>query len=185
MSGGKIIVLPPDHISYVPSDNVIAGNVIGYGATSGSIFLHGQAGERFAIRNSGAKMVVEGIGDNGCEYMTGGIVCVLGKTGVNFGAGMTGGFAYVLDEDGDFRKRVNPELVEVLDVDSLAIHEEHLRGLITEHVQLTGSQRGEEILANWPAFSAKFALVKPKSSDVKALLGHRSRSAAELRVQAQ
>lgn len=129
--------------------------------------------------------VVEGIGDNGCEYMTGGIVCVLGKTGVNFGAGMTGGFAYVLDEDGDFRKRVNPELVEVLDVDSLAIHEEHLRGLITEHVQLTGSQRGEEILANWPAFSAKFALVKPKSSDVKALLGHRSRSAAELRVQAQ
>jgi len=118
--------------------------------------------------------------------MTGGIVCVLGKTGVNFGAGMTGGFAYVLDESGDFRKRVNPELVEVLDVETLAIHEEHLRGLITEHVHHTGSVRGEEILANWPAFSAaKFALVKPKSSDVKALLGHRSRSAAELRVQAQ
>jgi glutamate synthase (NADPH/NADH) large chain len=95
---------------------------------------------------------------------------------------MTGGFAYVLDEDGEFRKRVNPELVEVLSVDDLAIHEEHLRGLITEHVQHTGSSRGEEILANWPAFAK---LVKPKSSDVKALLGHRSRSAAELRVQAQ
>lgn len=122
---------------------------------------------------------------NGCEYMTGGIVCILGKTGVNFGAGMTGGFAYVLDESGDFRKRVNPELVEVLSVDDLAIHEEHLRGLITEHVQHTGSQRGEEILANWSTFATKFALVKPKSSDVKALLGHRSRSAAELRVQAQ
>ncbi len=110
---------------------------------------------------------------------------VQAKTGVNFGAGMTGGFAYVLDESGDFRKRVNPELVEVLSVDDLAIHEEHLRGLITEHVQHTGSQRGEEILANWSTFATKFALVKPKSSDVKALLGHRSRSAAELRVQAQ
>ncbi|MFP1592255.1 hypothetical protein ACLB1M_25620 [Escherichia coli] len=97
--------------------------------------------------------MVEGIGDNGCEYMTGGIVCILGKTGVNFGAGMTGGFAYVLDESGDFRKRVNPELVEVLSVDDLAIHEEHLRGLITEHVQHTGSQRGEEILANWSTFA--------------------------------
>jgi len=149
------------------------------------LYAAGRAGERFAVRNSGAITVVEGIGDNGCEYMTGGIVCVLGRTGVNFGAGMTGGFAYVLDEDGEFRKRVNPELVEVLSVDDLAIHEEHLRGLITEHVQHTGSQRGEEILANWPAFSSKFALVKPKSSDVKALLGHRSRSAAELRVQAQ
>lgn len=100
--------------------------------------------ERFAVRNSGAITVVEGIGDNGCEYMTGGIVCVMGKTGVNFGAGMTGGFAYVLDEDGEFRKRVNPELVEVLDVESLAIHEEHLRGLITEHVQHTGSSRGRK-----------------------------------------
>ncbi|BBU80524.1 hypothetical protein EIMP300_19240 [Escherichia coli] len=162
-----------------------------YGATGGRLYAAGRAGERFGVRNSGAITVVEGrcsvrnIGDNGCEYMTGGIVCILGKTGVNFGAGMTGGFAYVLDESGDFRKRVNPELVEVLSVDDLAIHEEHLRGLITEHVQHTGSQRGEEILANWSTFATKFALVKPKSSDVKALLGHRSRSAAELRVQAQ
>ncbi|OKS92112.1 GXGXG motif family protein [Escherichia coli] len=159
---------PPVGSAFRSHEASIIGNTCLYGATS-----------------AGAITVVEGIGDNGCEYMTGGIVCILGKTGVNFGAGMTGGFAYVLDESGDFRKRVNPELVEVLSVDDLAIHEEHLRGLITEHVQHTGSQRGEEILANWSTFATKFALVKPKSSDVKALLGHRSRSAAELRVQAQ
>lgn len=181
MAGGLLAIRPPVGSAFRSHEASIIGNTCLYGATGGRLYAAGRAGERFAVRNSGAITVVEGIGDNGCEYMTGGIVCVLGKTGVNFGAGMTGGFAYVLDEDGDFRKRVNPELVEVLDVDSLAIHEEHLRGLITEHVQLTGSQRGEEILANWPAFSAKFALVKPKSSDVKALLGHRSRSAAELR----
>ena len=185
MAGGLLAVRPPVGSAFRSHEASIIGNTCLYGATGGRLFAAGRAGERFAVRNSGAITVVEGIGDNGCEYMTGGIVCVLGKTGVNFGAGMTGGFAYVLDEDGEFRKRVNPELVEVLDVDTLAIHEEHLRGLITEHVQHTGSSRGEEILANWPAFSAKFALVKPKSSDVKALLGHRSRSSAELRVQAQ
>ncbi len=185
MAGGRIAIRPPIGSAYRSHEAVIAGNTCLYGATGGKMFAAGRAGERFAVRNSGAITVVEGIGDNGCEYMTGGIVCVLGRTGVNFGAGMTGGFAYVLDEDGEFRKRVNPELVEVLDVAELAIHEEHLRGLITEHVQLTASTRGEEILANWPQWAPKFALVKPKSSDVKALLGHRSRSAAELRVQAQ
>ena len=185
MAGGRISVRPPVGSAFRSHEASIIGNTCLYGATGGKLFAAGRAGERFAVRNSGAITVVEGIGDNGCEYMTGGIVCVLGKTGVNFGAGMTGGFAYVLDEDGEFRKRVNPELVEILDVDQLAIHEEHLRGLITEHVQLTGSSRGEEILANWPMWAARFALVKPKSSDVKALLGHRSRSAAELRVQAQ
>ncbi|MBM0902084.1 hypothetical protein, partial [Escherichia coli] len=137
------------------------------------------------VRNSVAITVVEGIGDNGCEYMTGGIVCLLGTTGVKFGASMPGGFAFVLEDIGDFRKRVIPELVEVLSVDALVIHDENLRGLITEHVQHTGSQRGEEILANWSTFATTFALVKPKTSDVKALLGHRSRSADELRVQAQ
>jgi len=185
MAGGMLAVRPPVGSAFRSHEATIIGNTCLYGATGGKLFAAGRAGERFAVRNSGAITVVEGIGDNGCEYMTGGIVCVLGRTGVNFGAGMTGGFAYVLDEDGEFRKRVNPELVEVLSVDDLAIHEEHLRGLITEHVQYTGSSRGEEILANWPAWSSKFALVKPKSSDVKALLGHRSRSAAELRVQAQ
>ncbi|OON39275.1 glutamate synthase large subunit [Izhakiella australiensis] len=185
MAGGMLAIRPPVGSAFRSHEATIAGNTCLYGATGGKLFAAGRAGERFAVRNSGAITVVEGIGDNGCEYMTGGIVCVLGRTGVNFGAGMTGGFAYVLDEDGEFRKRVNAELVEVLNVDELPIHEEHLRGLITEHVQITGSTRGEEILANWPAFSGKFALIKPKSSDVKALLGHRSRSAAELRVQAQ
>ncbi|WJY14694.1 glutamate synthase large subunit [Pectobacteriaceae bacterium CE90] len=185
MAGGIISVRPPVGSAFRSHEASIVGNTCLYGATGGKLFAAGRAGERFAVRNSGAITVVEGIGDNGCEYMTGGIVCILGRTGVNFGAGMTGGFSYVLDEDGEFRKRVNPELVEVLDVENLAIHEEHLRGLITEHVHHTGSQHGEEILANWPAWVSKFALVKPKSSDVKALLGHRSRSAAELRVQAQ
>ena len=185
MAGGLLAVRPPVGSAFRSHEATIIGNTCLYGATGGKLFAAGRAGERFAVRNSGAITVVEGIGDNGCEYMTGGIVCVLGRTGVNFGAGMTGGFAYVLDEDGEFRKRVNSELVEVLSVDDLAIHEEHLRGLITEHVHHTGSSRGEEILANWPAWSTRFSLVKPKSSDVKALLGHRSRSAAELRVQAQ
>jgi glutamate synthase (NADPH/NADH) large chain len=185
MAGGRIAIRPPVGSAFRSHEASIIGNTCLYGATGGKLFAAGRAGERFAVRNSGAITVVEGIGDNGCEYMTGGIVCVLGRTGVNFGAGMTGGFAYVLDDDGEFRKRVNPELVEVLDVADLPIHEEHLRGLITEHVQLTASTHGEEILANWPKWAAKFALVKPKSSDVKALLGHRSRSAAELRVQAQ
>lgn len=185
MAGGLITLRPPIGSAFRTNEASIIGNTCLYGATGGRLYAAGCAGERFAVRNSGAITVVEGIGDNGCEYMTGGIVCVIGRTGVNFGAGMTGGFAYVLDEDGEFRKRVNSELVEVLQAADLAIHEEHLRGLITEHVHYTGSQRGEEILVNWPAFAARFALVKPKSSDVNALLGHRSRSAAELRVLAQ
>ena len=157
MAGGSIAVRPPIGSAFRSHEASIVGNTCLYGATGGKLFAAGRAGERFAVRNSGAITVVEGIGDNGCEYMTGGIVCVLGKTGINFGAGMTGGFAYVLDEDGEFRKRVNPELVEVLDVDQLAIHEEHLRGLITEHVQATGSSRAEEIPANWPEWAPKFA----------------------------
>ena len=185
MAGGLLAIRPPIGSAFRSHEATIAGNTCLYGATGGKLFAAGRAGERFAVRNSGAITVVEGSGDNGCEYITGGVVCVIGRTGVNFGAGMTGGFAYVLDEDGEFRKRVNSELVEVLDVASLPIHEEHLRGLITEHVQYTQSSRGEEILAHWSNWSEKFMLIKPKSSDVKALLGHRSRSAAELRVQAQ
>ncbi|GKX64064.1 glutamate synthase large subunit [Pragia fontium] len=185
MAGGTIIIRPPVGSAFVGHEAAIIGNTCLYGATGGKLFAAGRAGERFAVRNSGAITVVEGIGDNGCEYMTGGIVCILGRTGINFGAGMTGGFAYVLDQDDEFRKRVNPELVEVLAVDELAIHEEHLRGLLTEHIQHTGSARAEDILANWSQWASKFVLVKPKSSDIKALLGHRSRSSAELRIQAQ
>ena len=185
MAGGRIVIRPPQGSAFLSHEATIAGNTCLYGATGGKLFAAGRAGERFAVRNSGAISVVEGIGDNGCEYMTGGIVCVLGKTGVNFGAGMTGGFAYILDTDGDLHKRINKELVEMLDVADYSIHEEHLRGLIMEHAQLTHSSWAEEILANWEGFAKQFVLVKPKSSDVKALLGHRSRSSAELRVQAQ
>lgn len=185
MAGGKIVIYPPVGSAFLSHEATIIGNTCLYGATGGKLFAAGKAGERFAVRNSGAVSVVEGIGDNGCEYMTGGIVCVLGKTGVNFGAGMTGGFAYILNENDEFKKRINKELVEMLNVADYAIHEEHLRGLITEHAQLTHSSRAEEILANWSHYAKQFVLVKPKSSDVKALLGHRSRSAAELRVLAQ
>ncbi len=185
MAGGRIVIRPPQGSAFLSHEATIAGNTCLYGATGGKLFAAGRAGERFAVRNSGAISVVEGIGDNGCEYMTGGIVCVLGKTGVNFGAGMTGGFAYILDTDGDLHKRINKELVEMLNVADYSIHEEHLRGLIMEHAQLTHSSWAEEILANWEGFAKQFVLVKPKSSDVKALLGHRSRSSAELRVQAQ
>ena len=185
MAGGKITVRPPLGSSFKSHHATIAGNTCLYGATGGKLFAAGRAGERFAVRNSGAIAVVEGLGDNGCEYMTGGIVCVLGDTGINFGAGMTGGFAYVLDEKGDFDKRINTELVELVELADLNIHHEHLRGLIGEHLEATQSNRAEQILADFESYIAKFRLVKPKSSDVKGLLGHRARSSAELRIQAQ
>ncbi|PXY94700.1 glutamate synthase large subunit [Frischella perrara] len=185
MAGGRIVILPPIGSAFLSHEATIIGNTCLYGATGGKLFAAGKAGERFAVRNSGAISVVEGIGDNGCEYMTSGIVCVLGKTGVNFGAGMTGGFAYILDEDGEFDQRMNKDLVEKLEVANYSILEEHLRGLIMEHAQLTHSSRAETILENWQKYVQQFVLVKPKSSDVKALLGHRSRSVDELRVQVQ
>ena len=185
MAGGKVSIRPPVGSSFKSHMATIAGNTCLYGATGGRLFAAGRAGERFAVRNSGAIAVVEGLGDNGCEYMTGGIVCVLGDTGINFGAGMTGGFAYVLDEKDDFEKRINNELVELVELDELNIHHEHLRGLIGEHLEATQSNRAEEILADFENYISKFRLVKPKSSDVKGLLGHRARSSAELRIQAQ
>lgn len=184
MTGG-LLVLKPHHGSACAEDSVIMGNTCLYGATGGKLFAAGRAGERFAVRNSGTLAVVEGVGDNGCEYMTGGIVCVLGATGVNFGAGMTGGFAYVFDERNDFKNCINPELVEVLDLAQLPIHHEHLRGLLAEHIEHTGSVRAERILGQFEHYISQFKLVKPKTSDIRALLGHRARSSAELRVQAQ
>jgi len=185
MTGGKLTIKPPVGSAFESHQATIIGNTCLYGATGGRLFAAGKAGERFGVRNSGTLAVVEGIGDNGCEYMTGGIVTVLGRTGVNFAAGMTGGFAYVLDEDGDFAKKTNQELVELLDVAEIAIHVEHLRGLISEHLQETGSSRAEQLLADFQHYLPLFKLVKPKSSDVKSLLGHRTRSSAELRVQTQ
>ncbi|MGA4606129.1 glutamate synthase large subunit [Pseudoalteromonas maricaloris] len=185
MAGGKLVVRPPVGSSFASHQAAIIGNTCLYGATGGKLFAAGRAGERFAVRNSGVQAVVEGLGDNGCEYMTGGVVCVLGQVGVNFGAGMTGGFAYVLDEESDFDKRINPELVELVDLKALASHQEHLRGLIAEHLDLTSSTRAEQILANFELYLPMFKLVKPKSSDLNSLLGHRARSSAELRIQAQ
>lgn len=185
MTGGMITLRPPIGSAFRSHEATIIGNTCLYGATGGKLLAAGRAGERFAVRNSGAIAVVEGTGDNACEYMTGGIVCVLGRTGANFGAGMTGGFACVLDEDGRFAQRLNPELVDVLPLADHPTITEYLRGLIMEHVQYTGSARGEQILADWANQAARFALVKPKSSDVEALLGHRRRSASEVRIQAQ
>ncbi|WP_373700591.1 glutamate synthase large subunit [Neisseria dentiae] len=181
MAGGRIVIKPHNGVAFKAEDAAIAGNTCLYGATGGELFASGRAGERFAVRNSGALAVVEGIGDNGCEYMTGGVVAILGKTGINFGAGMTGGFAYVLDVDGKFKGRINPEMVEGLEITDLPTHQEHLRGLIERHVELTHSRIGERILGDWENHVGKFVLVKPKANDVNALLGHKRRTVMELR----
>ncbi|WP_279572268.1 glutamate synthase large subunit [Volucribacter amazonae] len=185
MGGGRIVIKPHNGVAFKAEQAAIIGNTCLYGATQGELFASGRAGERFAVRNSGASAVVEGIGDNGCEYMTGGVVTILGKTGINFGAGMTGGFAYVLNEDGNFPQRINPELVEGLSLRELPMHQEHLRGLISRHVELTHSAIGERILTDWENFIDRFILVKPKANDVNALLGHKRRSIEELRVVTQ
>jgi len=187
MAGGKITIKPPKGVAYQSHETMIMGNTCLYGATGGKLYACGRAGERFGVRNSGCHAVVEGTGDHTCEYMTGGIVTVLGDVGVNFGAGMTGGFAYVLDEADNLDILLNKESIEMLSIDNdaLNIHQEHLRGIISEHFEETGSLRARNILNNFDAFAPLFKLVKPKATDVKTLLGHRSRSSAELRVQAQ
>ena len=185
MAGGKVVIKPHLGTAFKCNDATIIGNTCLYGATGGKLFAAGKAGERFGVRNSGTIAVIEGAGDNACEYMTGGIVAILGATGVNFGAGMTGGFAYVLDENQDFQGRVNNESVEAISLSDLYIHQEHLRGLIAEHLEETGSSHAEDILANFDEWIPKFYLVKPQAADLRTLLGHQSRSAAELRVQAQ
>ncbi|MEZ8774146.1 glutamate synthase large subunit [Vibrio sp. 10N.247.310.17] len=185
MAGGKVVIKPHQGTAFTCNEATIIGNTCLYGATGGKLFAAGTAGERFGVRNSGTVAVIEGAGDNACEYMTGGIVAILGATGVNFGAGMTGGFAYVMDKNEDFQGRVNNESVEALSLSNLFIHQEHLRGLIAEHLEETGSVHAEAILANFDEWIPKFYLVKPKTADLNTLLGHQSRSSAELRVQAQ
>ncbi|WP_411061397.1 glutamate synthase large subunit [Vibrio chagasii] len=185
MAGGKVVIKPHQGTAFACNEATIIGNTCLYGATGGKLFAAGTAGERFGVRNSGTVAVIEGAGDNACEYMTGGIVAILGATGVNFGAGMTGGFAYVMDKNEDFQGRVNNESVEALSLSDLYIHQEHLRGLIAEHLEETGSVHAEAILANFDEWIPKFYLVKPKTADLNTLLGHQSRSSAELRVQAQ
>ena len=164
LSGGKIIVYPPENVTYDRSENIVIGNVALYGATGGKAFISGVAGERFCVRNSGATAVVEGVGDHGCEYMTGGTVVVLGKTGKNFAAGMSGGIAYVLDEDWDFYQRVNKDMVSLEPVEH-KYDVSLLKDLIREHVELTGSPRGKEILDNFGEYLPKFKKVLPHDYD--------------------
>ena len=164
LSGGKIVVYPPKNSAFVPEDNILVGNVALYGATSGTAFLNGVAGERFCVRNSGAAAVVEGVGDHGCEYMTGGRVVVLGPTGRNFAAGMSGGVAYVLDEGRDFYLRLNKALVSME-----LVTEQHdiaeLRGLIQAHADATGSPKAKRILADFDAWLPKFKKILPHDYD--------------------
>jgi len=161
LSGGKIIVYPPKNATFIPEDNIVIGNVALYGATSGAAFFRGVAGERFMVRNSGAIGVVEGTGDHGCEYMTGGRAVIIGKTGRNFGAGMSGGIAYIFDEDGDFPTRCNMEMVGLEPVHE---HEDLdlIQGLLQRHVEYTGSTVALRILEGWPELATKFVKVMPR-----------------------
>jgi len=185
LSGGRVVIKPDPAFRGNPLENIIAGNTVLYGAIAGEAYFCGVGGERFCVRNSGATAVVEGVGDHGCEYMTGGTVVVLGQTGRNFAAGMSGGVAYVLDEDGTFEQRCNLAMVELeplpeedatldvtekgelsshgkVDVKHLGIDDEVLlKRLIDSHARYTGSERALTILANWALWSRKFVKVMP------------------------
>ena len=178
IGGGRIVIVPPVGSGFIPEDNIIIGNVALYGATGGDVFIRGRAGERFAVRNSGARAVVEGVGDHGCEYMTGGVVAVIGSAGRNFAAGMSGGIAFVYDADGDFSIRFNDgmadleDLVEPEDIDLL-------RDLLAEHLARTGSGPAQRILDDWDASVGKFKKVMPR--DYRRVLQERAqREAKEL-----
>jgi len=172
MAGGKLVLYPPRVSEFKSQETAIIGNTCLYGATGGRLFAAGIAGERFAVRNSGAHAVVEGAGDHCCEYMTGGTVTVLGPTGVNFGAGMTGGFAYVLDMDRTFIDKYNSELVEIhrVSAEYMEPYRNHLRGSIREFVEETGSEWGRQLLDNLEDYVGKFWLVKPKAAEFDRLL---------------
>ena len=165
LSGGKITVVPGKKSSFIPENNIIIGNVALYGATGGEIYIKGMAGERFCVRNSAAIAVVEGIGDHGCEYMTGGTVVVLGKTGRNFAAGMSGGIAYVLDQDESFESRLNTEMCETHRININSEDEEILLKLIKKHKFETKSELSEKILNNWDHYLKKFKKVLPTAYD--------------------
>ncbi|MCI0847482.1 MAG: glutamate synthase large subunit, partial [Chloroflexi bacterium] len=176
MSGGRIVVCPHPESKFVPEENIVIGNVAMYGATGGEVFIHGVAGERFCVRNSGVKTVVEAVGDHGCEYMTGGVTVVLGATGRNFGAGMSGGIAFIYDKDDDFHIRFNDgmaDLEPVKDPEDIAI----LKGLIEDHKKYTGSTPAAEILADWDAALKRFKKIMPR--DYRRVLEERARRAEE------
>jgi glutamate synthase (ferredoxin) len=176
LSGGRLVVFPPRAATFVPERNIVIGNVALYGATSGEAFVRGVAGERFAVRNSGVHAVVEGIGDHGCEYMTGGRVVVLGHSGRNFAAGMSGGIAYVLDVDGDFKRRCNLGMVDLGPLDA-ADEVELVRGLIRRHVEVTGSTYARDLLADWIDVQPRFVRVMPR--DYKRVLAAEAHARTE------
>jgi len=176
LSGGRIVAYPPRSSTFRSEDNIIIGNVAFYGATSGEAYVRGVAGERFCVRNSGAHVVVEGVGDHGCEYMTGGRVIVLGRTGRNFAAGMSGGIAYVLDREDMFDRRCNREMVDLeplFDPDDVDV----VRVAIVKHATLTGSRYAEALLADWASVHKKFVKVMPR--DYKRALAAEARRREE------
>jgi glutamate synthase (NADPH/NADH) large chain len=160
LSGGRVVVRPDRTCTVVAEQNIIAGNVVAYGATGGEVFVRGVVGERFCVRNSGATAVVEGVGDHGCEYMTGGRVVVLGVTGRNFGAGMSGGIAYVYDVDGFFGARVNYEMVEIEPLEDDDV--EFLETTLRKHIEYTGSTVATRLLDDWDESLDKFRKVMPR-----------------------
>src|SRR3569833_1446046 len=179
MAGGKIVLRHPREARFVHNETIIMGNTCLYGATGGHLFAAGIAGERFAVRNSGATAVIEGAGDHCSEYMTGGVVCVLGRTGGNFGAGVTGGFAYVLDLQRDFVDRYNHELIDIHRVspEGMETHVQHLRGLIEQHAAHTGSVWAEQMLNDLRTYIGKFWVVKPKAASIDSLIENLRRAA--------
>jgi glutamate synthase domain-containing protein 3 len=175
-SGGRIVVVPPKQATFEPETNIIIGNVALYGATGSEVFIRGVGGERFCVRNSGAHAVIEGVGDHACEYMTNGRVVILGATGRNFAAGMSGGIAYVLDEAGDFDTRCNQEMVDLERVQETEdVHE--LRGLIQKHHQYTGSATAKRVLDGWDELLPKFVKVYPR--DYRRVLEEKKRAELE------
>jgi glutamate synthase (NADPH/NADH) large chain len=179
MAGGRIVLRPPAHARFVARDTIIMGNTCLYGATGGELYAAGIAGERFAVRNSGAVAVIEGAGDHCCEYMTGGAVCVLGRTGVNFGAGFTGGFAYVLDLERNFVDRYNHELIDISRIhpEAMQSHVQHLEGLLERHLAATASAWADEIAADLRTYLPKFWVVKPKAASIDSLIENLRRAA--------
>ncbi|MGK7909446.1 MAG: glutamate synthase large subunit [Synechococcus sp.] len=176
LSGGKIVLYPPKESTFVAEENIITGNVAFYGATGGEAYIRGLAGERFCVRNSGVRAVVEGIGDHGCEYMTGGQTIVIGPTGRNFAAGMSGGVAYVLDEAGDFATRCNTEMVNMERLEEPDEIRE-VRDMLENHVRLTGSEKGDRVLQHWDEMLPKFVKVMPR--DYKRVLQHIQKALAD------
>jgi glutamate synthase (NADPH/NADH) large chain len=179
MAGGKVVIRPPHGSNFKSHETTIIGNTCLYGATGGTMYASGLGGERFAVRNSGCHTVVEGVGDHGCEYMTGGHVTVLGKTGINFGAAMTGGFAYVYDEDNEFADCINADVdIHRIVPEHMEAHRNHLRDVIEDFVRETGSERGQYILDNFADCIGKFWLVKPKATELESLMDDLQRRAA-------